>query len=61
MDSWFIKQPKSGEHVSGIGVSSSTEEIYGCPAIKRRRVRKYQTNFLTQVFTYQFVNAAEPR
>jgi hypothetical protein len=37
--SLFIKQPKSGEHVSDIGASNSAEESHGSLAV--RKVRKY--------------------
>jgi hypothetical protein len=36
IDSWFIKQPKSGEHISGISASSCTEESKGSPAVKKK-------------------------
>jgi hypothetical protein len=52
MDSWYIKQPKSGKHVSDIGASRSTKESHGSPAAKRK-VREYQTDFLTFTFTYE--------
>jgi hypothetical protein len=35
MDSWFINQHQSGERISDIGASSSTEELHGSPAVKR--------------------------
>jgi hypothetical protein len=58
MDSWFIKQPESGKHFSDIDAGSSTEESHGS-AVKKRRVRKYQTDFLMFDFTYQLVNREE--
>jgi hypothetical protein len=40
-----------------LGATSSTVE--GSPAEKKRRARKYQTDFLTFGFTYQLVNGEE--
>jgi hypothetical protein len=52
MDSWLIKQSKSVESdIDRLGATGSTAE--------KRRVRKYQTNFLTFGFTYQLVNGEE--
>jgi hypothetical protein len=57
MDSWLIKQSKSVESdIDVLGVTSST--VDGSPA-EKRRVRKYQTDFLTFGFTYQLVNGEE--
>jgi hypothetical protein len=54
MDSWYRKQPKGGEHVSDIGASSSVGESHGSSAVKKR-VRKYQTDFLAFGFNYQLM------
>jgi hypothetical protein len=35
-DSWFIKQPESGERVSDMSGSSSTEEGHGLLAVKSK-------------------------
>lgn len=44
MVSWFIKQPKIGQHVSDIGVGTSAVESHGPPAVGGggNRVRKYR-------------------
>jgi hypothetical protein len=36
MDSWFIKQPKSGKLASDIGANSSTEESHGSPTVTKK-------------------------
>jgi hypothetical protein len=57
MDSWLIKQCKSVE--SDIDILGSTiSTVDGSPA-KKRRVRKYQTDFLTFGFTHKLVNGEE--
>jgi hypothetical protein len=38
---------------------SSKEESHGSPAVKKRRVKKYQTDFLMFCFTYQFMKREE--
>jgi hypothetical protein len=58
MDSWLIKQSKLVESdIDILGATSST--LDGSPAEKKRRVRKYQTDFLTFGFTCQLVNGEE--
>jgi hypothetical protein len=57
MDSWLIKQSKSVKSdIDILGAAGST--VDGSPE-EKRRVRKYQTNFLTFGFTYQLVNGEE--
>jgi hypothetical protein len=53
MDSWLIKQSKS--------VKSDIDQLYSrsFSCRKKRRVRKYQTDFPTFGFTYQLVNGEE--
>jgi hypothetical protein len=49
------KQSKSVEcDIDILGATSST--VGGYPPGKKRRARKYQTDFLTFGFTYQLVN-----
>jgi hypothetical protein len=57
MDSWLLKQSKSVEgDIDILGATSST--VGGSPA-EKRRMRKYQTDFLTFGFTYKLVNLEE--
>jgi tetrahydromethanopterin S-methyltransferase subunit F len=57
MDSWLIKQSESIEtDIDIFGATIST--VDGSPA-EKRRVRKYQTDFLTFGFTYQLVKVEE--
>jgi hypothetical protein len=51
-----ILQPKSGKHVRGIDTVTE-ERRFSCS--EKKRVRKYQTDFLTFGFTYQLVNGEE--
>jgi hypothetical protein len=58
MDSRVIKQSVSVE--SDIDILSATSStVDGSPAAKKRRVIKYQTDFLTFGFTYELVNGEE--
>jgi hypothetical protein len=59
MDLWLIKQSKSVE--SDIDVLGATSfAVDGSPTEKKkRRVRKYETDFLIFGFTYQLVNGEE--
>jgi hypothetical protein len=58
MDSWLLKQSKSVEsYIDILGATSSTAD--GSNAEKKGRARKYQTDFLTFVFSYQLVNGEE--
>jgi hypothetical protein len=54
MDSWLIKQSKSVESDIDLLVATCST-VDGSPAEKERRVKKYQTDFLTFGFTYQLV------
>jgi hypothetical protein len=48
MNSWFIKQPISGECASDISASSSTEESHDSPALKKKGEKI--SDFLTLFF-----------
>jgi hypothetical protein len=57
MDSWLVEQSKSVEgDIDILGATSSA--VDDSPA-EKRRVRKYQTDFLTFGFTYKLVNREE--
>jgi hypothetical protein len=50
MDSWFIKQPRSQEHVSDTGASTSVEELWlsCCKVGKGDRI-----SYFLVIFTYK--------
>jgi hypothetical protein len=59
MNSWIIKQSKSVESDIDILDATSSTVDDSRAGKKKRRARKYQTDFLTFGFTYQLVKGEE--
>jgi hypothetical protein len=59
MDFWFIKQPKSGDHVSDTGASSSSEENHWSPAVKKKkREREREREKISdRILTFSFISS----